>query len=120
MTKADLADRIEALDGPDREIDAEIANLCFERREEYLYGHPDTNVTWGKDGVYQFFSPPAYTASIDAAMMLVPDGMKWSVSTFGRAKATAQVNHRCITANTPALAICAAALRAQEKNHRRA
>ena len=64
---------------------------------------------------------PAYTASIDAAMGLVPEG--WNVGLFIRhdwPQHNAQVWHRNIDASTkngdskhPALALCAAALKAR-------
>jgi hypothetical protein len=59
------------------------------------------------------------TASIDAAMTLVPEGCEIGVSIFRKGVGAASVcdkkgrQHNCLKAATPALALCAAALRAQ-------
>ena len=59
---------------------------------------------------------PAYTASLDAAMTLVPEGRWWSVNGGNRADvwASGYIDERWhATAATPALALTAAALRAR-------
>lgn len=56
-------------------------------------------------------------AYLDAAMMLIPEGIKWSVSTFGARGGTAQIDNRCRTAATPALALLAAIIRAKGATH---
>jgi len=74
-----LADRIEGLAGPDREVDFEILasqGWVLEKRGK------DRQEWWYKDGVDKRYScyeythgydaPPCYTASLDAAMTLVP------------------------------------------------
>lgn len=53
-------------------------------------------------------APPAYSASIDAALTLVPEGCGFVV--MGKA---AKIGRKIATAATPALAICIAALRAK-------
>lgn len=100
----ELIERIEGAEGPSRELDAEIIKL----------------VSRGVlDGEY--WTLPAYTASLDAAMTLVPEG--WNVGIFLRhawLRQNAQVWHRGIEASTkhgnaatPALALAAAALKAR-------
>lgn len=96
-----LAERCEQAAGPDRELDRES---CLAAR----------NGRW--------ISPtavPAYTASLDAAMSLVPEGWRWCVDVSARGDHTAFVENRagnwatpyCLAA-TPALALTAASLRA--------
>lgn len=76
-----LAARVEALDGPDRDVDAEIATMSglyvYEKRDRDRKGwfYP----TNGKGARRQFHGTgydrlPSFTASIDAAMTLVPEG----------------------------------------------
>lgn len=64
----DLADRVEGLSGPDREVDAEIyvargGALTVSKKTN----HPPTDRYSGR-------LIPFYTSSIDAAMRLVPKG----------------------------------------------
>jgi hypothetical protein len=102
MTKAELlalAARVEAATGADRELDAEIV-----RRDAAI------SVLW-------WDSPPAYTASLDAAASLVPAGWSFEIrsTSAGRAWACAftpgHFAGQC-QGNPPALALTAAALRA--------
>lgn len=118
-----LSERIENATEPCRELDAETALLLgiVERRlkrGEWLY----------PDGSSNGLAP--YTSSIDAAMTLVPAGYILQLSEWDhddlRAKGAWQAiltqagkrnsdmwGHRCDHAKTPALALCAAALRAR-------
>lgn len=99
-----LAERVMALTGPDREADARIAGKAY---------------------------APAYTASIDAAMTLVPEGWNWMAGErnqglcrayvendkpafvgFSSQKNPKRIWHE-VTAATPALALTAAALLAR-------
>lgn len=111
-----LAERVEALSGPDRAIDWQI------------------HCRNGLNGVGMYGNHPSYTASLDAAMTLVPGGEngRWNTGKFNTnaKKCTAQVAvedeifietgslgrglkvRSSATAATPALALCAAALRA--------
>lgn len=97
----DLIQRIEAAEGADRALDYDIAHLTG---DHFRNG--------GK--------APAYTASIDAALTLVPEGYDWSLDNFdgdrGRPHAWVCKDGPFYnaTAATPALALCAAALRAKE------
>jgi hypothetical protein len=135
----ELADRVERAAGPDRELDAEIALVCGivrERDGDSFYGHRDYSVMVLERGYYDFDGSapelPAYTASIDAAMTLVPEGLFEKVATgTGTKRAFAQLiwlrRRRgkwgggqlfrpasiYTNASTPALALCAAALKAR-------
>jgi hypothetical protein len=82
-----LAERVEALTGPDRNIDTEILwhvdRGVFSRgywnaasglpRPLEAMPHPNAGLGW----IGAQCSAPIYTASLDAAMTLVPEG--WSV-----------------------------------------
>lgn len=87
-----LADACEAATGPDFHLDMEIMRAV--RRD--------------------FNTAPGYTASLDAAMTLVPEGWGYSIcpnsSLLTRSAFSAGIMSR---AKTPALALCAAALRAR-------
>lgn len=118
MSKS-IAERIEELEGPCREMDCLIENALglavFDRDPRVIYG----------DAEYNRREPQPYTASLDAAMTLVPEG--WRVSDlyeFENGNATAAVRasnparmERSKECATPALALCAAALRAQEAHN---
>ena len=105
-----LADRIEQADGPSRELDAEIAQalgftVCPEpsRASPRIYGG---DISKGNKR-----NLPAFTASLDAAMSLVKDEWRESIHlTWNRAIVWDSIGR----ASTPALALCAAAIRAQE------
>lgn len=131
-----LAERVEALRGPDREVDSAIDSLTFRGPFEArlcgcigkcLPGHP------AYDGAC--VSVPHYTASLDAAMTLVPKTMSlvdltlsWeppepevfpacSITWYPAAVIHNGKDWHALTASgaTPALALCAAALRALAK-----
>lgn len=95
-----LAARCEAASGPDRTIDNAIADACGLRS-------PSDPAGW----------PPCYTAGLDCALSLVPGGWRWEVGVDGEAYADAEspAGAGCdgTEAVTPALALCAAALRAR-------
>ncbi len=104
----ELADRVEALSGPDREVDCLIADAVLGPvRKPYVRGHCEK-----------------YTASLDAAMSLVPDGCTWGLTTSQRQGTLAEVYREDANGLTygrqpsgraalPAPALCAAALRAR-------
>lgn len=117
-----LAKRVEALSGPDRDVDLDICIAL------------DT----GRSTDPRNPGPMRYTASLDAAMTLVPGGEngRWNAGKFNADpnKCSAQVAiedeifiesgslgrglkvRASGTARTPALALCAAALRALAKD----
>lgn len=96
----DLITRLERAEGPDRELDWAI------------------HIRDGLLGVGMYGDHPRYTASIDAALTLVPEGWKWAVTS--RNSACCHEQHvaplNWAYAPTPALALCIAALRAQQKD----
>lgn len=119
-----LADRCEAASGPDRELDASLALACGivrERDGNCFYGHRDHSVLVLERGYYDHDGNApelsAYTSSTDAAMSLAPmPSTRWFVD--GPLGSDASVDHGNLPrtrgrAATPALAICAAALRAR-------
>jgi len=68
MDNQKISARVEALEGPCRECDCLIENTLglakFERDPRVIYG----------DAYYNRVEPKPYTASLDAAMTLVPEG----------------------------------------------
>lgn len=99
-----LAERLEAATGPDRELDEAILKGCWHT------GRRPTDLG------------PRFTASLDDAMKLVPGGWYWRVghSTLYAGWAGLNAKHpdfcdrneeTFAKAATPALALCAAALR---------
>jgi len=121
----ELADACEKATGPDRELDARIA--CAVKFRDLRPARPDDF-----DGKYGF-SPgnikvetgflmaDRYTASIDAALTLVPDGYEWLLEGEETERHyppspwlyKAEVGSIATgEGSTPALALCAAALRA--------
>ena len=130
-----LAARCEAAEGPSRELDAEITvaltegatgverppldGLTDEPQAGWLLTF-DTPRPWTE----RWVCVPAYTASLDAALTLVPEGWRWSLDYTQRAP---YQDCGCAAlfapgdgikppdvpetyARTPALALCAAAL----------
>jgi hypothetical protein len=93
-TLLSLAERCEQAAGPDRELDVAIARFLVLTRAEDI---ARSRYGWSY-----------FTASLDAAVMLVPDGCGWMVM-----KNVAKVGRWPKRGATPALALCAAALRAR-------
>ena len=101
-----LADRIEALDGPCREVDLAIERAVNTSaiHDDHLDRFPET--------------AKRYTASLDAAMTLVPDGCGRSYDDMDNGECLWRLEPDDDSqfwgrAKTPALALCAAALRAR-------
>tara|TARA_Y100000310_G_C20602926_1_gene774004 strand:+ start:231 stop:599 length:369 start_codon:yes stop_codon:yes gene_type:complete len=119
MTHNELAQRIETAEGPDRALDAEIAAAVGWR---VLYDKSDPN---DAEPYYQpvpemsWQTVPRYTGSLDAAMQLVPAGHNWAIDTGHKNGISAWCfdghlwNTDASVAATPALALCAAAIRAR-------
>ena len=107
-----LADRAEAATGPDRDIDVAIAPLIGVRVVEH--SHPLGRRFYDKNGADVLL--PRFTASLDAAMSLVPEGWEWRLYSNSLRKgpeAQLQRDKIIITRGaTPALALTAACLRA--------
>lgn len=73
VMSAELIKRLEAATGPDLELDAEIAMSAglAERRNDFVYVmHPVEGST------HDLWLNVPYTASIDAALTLVPEGWR--------------------------------------------
>ncbi len=112
QTLREIAERVEKLTGPSPQIDAEIFAVAVYRRDR-LAQHP-----------------LRYTASVDAALALVPDGRRillseWDherlrergawcciISGAGVDPLCADLAPRCNHAWSAALALCSCALRA--------
>jgi len=119
-TLRSLADACEVLSGPCRETDALIHLACRPFPERAYAqksglrpkGSPELSRV---DFLKQGYALP-YTASIDAAMSLAPEGCDWSVTCEQR-RGIAYTNRGAhfsadTLAATPALALTAASLRA--------
>lgn len=127
-----LIDRLSKLEGPDREVDAQIYiqfNIPAERAGRIDYAHGMVG-WWPKDGPYvSAVTVPAYTASVDEAIALaerVLPGWHWSIyDTDGVGRCNAQMERPDFTGAedfdgtgaTPAIALCIALLRAKEASN---
>jgi len=131
MTKRDellaLAERCEKASGPYRILDLDIFRAIgaplpsefMSRKVGLEWDEVDLCFVMPIDTMRVRYEPPVYTASLDAAMTLVPANHDWSLF-FDNGAALAG----CMPASddgcdwtdvpgaTPALALCAAALRA--------
>jgi hypothetical protein len=134
----DLADRVEAAKGPDRELDCLIWAAATEQQvvwtgaDNHLLIIGSAAIGWIDPGEHSRNfgcnrlatgpgSIPAYTASIDAAVTVVPEGWTWSIPGFVKpwwdcrivrladGRVSQPLPQPC---ETPPLAILAAALRA--------
>lgn len=125
-----LAEACEKAEGPDREIDARIWCALNGKKYKAHFG------AYGKPGMIQveYTEPPRrtrcvthdynhalpVTASIDAAMTLVPEGFSFGAGRDnivpgpeGWAWVSNEEDYQLVRAATPALALVAAALRAR-------
>ena len=130
MTMTELARRCEDAEGPSRELDAEIfiAVLWPDHKLQTTCDLFPDEVRTGRiqePNGCGWMESPRYTSSLDAAMTLVPEGWLWQVELIGHqtkgriGAAMAWLKHRQVEhgqAATPALALCAAALRAGGEN----
>ncbi len=120
-----LAERCEQASGPDRELDiAILTHPAIGYRDVHKDGRMFDR---GNDGYWwvddcEMRQLPSPTASIDAAMTLVPEGHFWSLTMRGEKRGGF---HACCVASgglvwheatTPALALTAACLRALTKD----
>lgn len=125
----DLIARLEAASGPDRELDHLIAEATFPLLADYV--RKPTRYGWWSDapkvaGAYSIAPADEYTSSIDAALMLVPEG--WllenisdqAAGTVGAMKAIGAFAEVCdgdrvekTFGATRAIAVCIAALKAR-------
>ena len=123
-----LAIRCETATGPDHKLDAEIALAAGWAREYddwwwsphiVAQARKAKRSKWGL-GVAPLPVPPTFTAGLDAALTLVPAGHEWlrksthTMTVFRVPKDPCLwVHHNDCNGATPALALCAAALRAR-------
>lgn len=133
MTLTELAERCEQATGPDRELDEQCAlaigfTLVVPRPDERLQGirrwvGPEGERNGWVHNRDSLDFPPAYTASLDAAMMLVPEGWHIEEMHEGCGAAPKRVGLMCWEfinrgkGSTLALALCAAALKALSETH---
>ena len=125
-----LASRVEAATGADRELGARVIAAALAPANAFVE-QSKINGAWciytaDADGKNRSWQPPrgvrgddrCPTASLDAAMSLVPSGYEWSVNWCGNSVANVSeigVDYpvHCGGAATPALALTAACLRAR-------
>lgn len=113
MTPAELIAALEAATGPSRELDVALfasvgmSDLQERHCAQWITNNKDRGVT--RDH-YLFAWAPRYTASIDAAMTLMPANHWWMV--MGTA---AKCGAYAAYGATPAIALCAAALKARKE-----
>lgn len=138
-----MIEKLERADGPDRGLDRAIAKMIgwhrveprFTRSKHGAWISPDDWIGENSNGspildglrrTTMYREVPSYTASIDTAMTLVPEGLMWSVQTDfglpGRARLWGSVLPSQAAARswntdgaTPAIALCIAALRARSQ-----
>jgi hypothetical protein len=121
MMLLELAERCEGAAPPDRELDClifESRHLLLSRDNRGRIDGEPTGEYYGPNGDQLPERAPFYTASIDAAMTLVPENCEWECGTallIGAAWAgVINLDGRWKgKAAAPALALCAAALRAR-------
>lgn len=129
-----LSDRLAALDGPDRVTDVEIQLALYGDKPFGVVGnwpHIRAGTLSGYLNAYRSVinsddaidedSVLRFTASMDAAMTLVPEDNLWRLGHNGAGRDVAMFMAEVFTgddyiktfAETPALALCAAALKAR-------
>ena len=117
----DLIARLEKLTGPDREVDAEIfAEITGNVRSQDYWRFTGLRTKGEADDVafsaYCKYRALRYTASLDAALSLVPEGWEWELSWLAGV-AAAKIGDPLLylegEAKTPAIALCIAALKAR-------
>ena len=114
----DLLARLRAATVPDRELDEAIF-LAFNPGFETRWPDKEPGYVWlpgvGSENS-RHLRVPRFTASIDAALALVPEGWAWDVGSDNEALLWLPNRPENITGNgaTPALALCIAAIQARE------
>jgi hypothetical protein len=87
-------------------IDIELAIRRGATRDDMKTGRA---IRWG----HKRYNPPEYAFSLDAAVTLVPEKWSWRVDGGRAARVSIFGDRHSTKAKTPALALCAAALRAR-------
>lgn len=113
----ELAARVEKAEGPVRELDVAIAQAVWPQLTHYApHCRGEEPIFW--DDPFRKQPCPYFTASIDLALTLVPDGhggsVHWHPNLMPTAKVWATIHAvQYGIAKSRALALCAAALRAR-------
>lgn len=141
LTMLELADAVEKAAGPDRALDVEVfraigAPVPFQFASAMValtYDEASRNYTAPIGDMRVRYEVPAYTGSVDVAMGLTPPGFRLTFSEWDDEKHLRprgpwqailtkagngssfndMLGHRCDHAATPAIAVCASALRAR-------
>lgn len=130
---SDLIERLEKATGPDRDFDRLIEESLPGVRQHHDHRMVADGYVMEANGV-QAYLPPLYTASIDAALTLLPEGWAWTLCDRGIASICSDFNddyakvfnsgtrpprqrgempRSMSRVATPAIALCIAALRAR-------
>ena len=113
MTREELIAALEAATGPDRALDSWIgASVGFDGWTVAEWQETVDDPVFAHSSITDV---PPYTASIDAALTLVPEGVLWAVGVDEDGSGCAELPRRrlLVHALTPAIALCIAALRAR-------
>jgi hypothetical protein len=119
MTDKELIAALEAAEGPDRALDAAIAVAA--KAVPYDFEPAFMTAEWRAIYDDRHWRAPDFTASIDAALTLVPEGAFWSITMRGVKRGgfhacCALRDHNGLEwheGTTPAIALCIAALKAR-------
>lgn len=120
----ELAERCEKAEGPIRELDVAIAQAVWPQLTHYApHCRGEEPIFW--DDPFRKQPCPHFTASLDAALTLVPEGFRWKLGYSRYVPCVAElVDYRAQMEpnlgtfvsecdSSHALALCAAALRAR-------
>lgn len=133
----ELIARLEKATGPDRELDIAILyavdigrwKYCENKTAELIAECRSKGLTGRDDACRRsaFFDTPKYTASLDAAMQLVPEGWFWFLGHLDQTdrRFVATVQERAVVGDpsfngfslAPAIALTIAALKAWKASH---
>jgi hypothetical protein len=119
----DLIKRLEEAEAGSRELDCDLAEMLGEVPVDAFRMHGVMTGRYGT-GPYSAWTAPNYTTSVDAALALVErvlPGWCWMIERHKNGTVTAGLHEwnayreaDQLTANTPALALCAAILKATD------
>lgn len=120
-----LIDKLSALTGPDRECDSLIFKALFPERDWVTFEENGVDIWWSRcpHDSCAFDGPPAYTASIDAAMTLLAPNTLYAIGSMEDGPFTRLCwpmpdgsysgGYVEASAATPAIALCVASLKAR-------
>lgn len=125
-----LAERVESAAVPDQELDAEIERI-LPCSPEFSRANPGKKMSQWNESAFRFYRigdegheyhSPRYTASLDIAMTLIPEGRDWFITSVREKtglyqaavfKPAGPMCDHSVSCKSPALALCTAALRAR-------